>query len=121
MENKLTPPVGPYSHFQTDGHLVITSGQVAITPEGACLTESSIEEQTRVSMENLAAVLEAAGSSLRKALKITIHMTDLQDFDKMNAVYRSFFPEGRYPARLCVEVSNLYGGFQIEIDAIATV
>lgn len=120
-EVKVTTPVAPYANYTTDGHLVFVSGQVPCTVDGVTMADAPIEVQTKLAMENLAAVLESAGSSLQKAMKIGICMTHYtEDFAKMNEAYRAFFPDGKFPARLCTEVSKLWGDVRIEIDAIAT-
>lgn len=120
-EAKVTTPVAPYSNFTTDGNLVFVSGQVPCTADGKVLVDAPIEEQTKVAMENLAAVLESAGSSLSKAKQIFIWLTNYsEDFAKMNEAYREFFPDGNFPARLCLGVTDIWGGLRIEINAIAS-
>jgi 2-iminobutanoate/2-iminopropanoate deaminase len=109
--------VGPYSQAVTAGELVYCSGQVPLIPETGKMVEGGIEEQTRQALNNLSAVLAAAGSSLADTLKIQIFITDMGNFSRMNAVYSEFF-EGDYPARFCVEVSALPLGALVEIDAV---
>lgn len=110
--------VGPYSQAVRIGDLVYTAGQIALVPQTGKLVEGGIEEQTRQVMKNLAAILEAAGTSLVNVVKTTIFLTDMNDFAKVNQVYGSFF-DNAPPARSTVQVSALPLGAQIEIEAIA--
>lgn len=112
--------VGPYSHAVRSGSLVFTSGQIPLDPETGKLVEGPIEAQTRRVMENLGAVLDAAGTSFAQVVKTTIYLTDLADFLAVNAVYGAYFPIDP-PARSTVQVAALPLGAVIEIDAIAEV
>lgn len=112
--------VGPYSQAISTGSLIFTAGQVPIDPAVGKVVATSIEDQTRQVLENLKAILEAAGSGLDRAVKLTVFMTDLGDFQRMNAVYGEFFPSDP-PARSAVQVVALPLGVQIEIEAIALV
>ena len=109
--------VGPYSQAVKTGNLVFCSGQVPLIPGTKTLAEGGIEGQTRQCLVNLSAVLEAAGTTLQKAVKLQIFITDMKDFPKVNAVYSEFFA-GDFPARFCVEVPALPLGALVEIDAI---
>jgi 2-iminobutanoate/2-iminopropanoate deaminase len=116
------PALGPYSHavladLAGGGKLLFCSGQIPLDPATGELVGSSAPEQARRCLENLAAVCEAAGSSLSDALRLTVYMTDLADFAAVNEVYGAFFGE-RPPARVAVEVAALPRGAQVEIDAI---
>ena len=110
--------VGPYSQGIRTEQFVYTAGQVPIDPATGTLVTGSIEDQTRRALENVKAVLEAGGTSLDRAVKMTVFMTNLGDFKRMNAVYAEFFPEAP-PARSAFEVSALPLGADIEIEAIA--
>lgn len=110
--------VGPYSQGIRTEQFVYTAGQVPIDPATGELVTGSIEDQTRRALENVKAVLEAAGTGLDRAVKMTVFMTNLGDFKRMNAVYAEFFPEAP-PARSAFEVSALPLGADIEIEAIA--
>jgi 2-iminobutanoate/2-iminopropanoate deaminase len=110
--------VGPYSQGIRTGDLVFTAGQVPIDPATGSIDASSIEEQTHQVLQNLQAVLAAAGSGLDRVVKMTVFMTDLGDFQRMNAVYASYF-EGEPPARSAVQVVALPLGAQIEMECVA--
>ena len=112
--------VGPYSQGVRAGDLVFTSGQIPLDPATGKLVDGDIGAQTRQVMENLAAVLAAAGSELASAtvVKTTIYLTDIQDFGQVNEVYASFF-SGDPPARSTVQVSALPKGSRVEIEAVA--
>jgi 2-iminobutanoate/2-iminopropanoate deaminase len=111
--------IGPYSQAVRMGNLVFCSGQIALDPErGTLVGDGDIRAQTKRVMENLRAVLEAAGSSLGRVVKTTIFLTDLAEFAAMNEVYAEFFPAAP-PARATVQVSALPRGARLEIDAIA--
>jgi 2-iminobutanoate/2-iminopropanoate deaminase len=110
--------VGPYSQAIRTDHLVFTAGQVPLDPATGTLVTGPIEDQTRRVLENVKAVLEAAGTSLDRVVKMTVFMTDLGDFKRMNAVYAEFFPDAP-PARSAVQVGALPLGADIEIEAIA--
>ncbi len=111
--------IGPYVQAVQVGELIFVSGQIALDPETGELVPGGIEEQTERVLQNLRAILEAAGSSLEKVVKTTVYLTDLHDFSKMNEVYARYFP-GEKPARATVEVSRLPRNARIEMDAIAT-
>ncbi|MDR7511085.1 MAG: RidA family protein [Armatimonadota bacterium] len=111
--------IGPYSQGVVAGGLVFCSGQIAIDPAtGEMVGASDVREQARRVMENLKAVLEAAGSSLARVVKTTIYLTDLQDFGTVNEIYGSYF-QGEPPARATVQVAGLPKGAMVEIDAVA--
>ena len=110
--------VGPYSQGIRTEQFVYTAGQVPLDPATGTLVTGSIEDQTRRALENVKAVLEAAGTGLDRAVKMTVFMTNLGDFKRMNAVYAEFFPEAP-PARSAFEVGALPLGADIEIEAVA--
>ncbi len=112
--------VGPYSQAIQVGDFVFTAGQLAFDPATGKFVEGGIEEQTRQVLRNIAAVLEAAGSSLDKVVKTTVFLKDMGDFKAMNGVYGEFFAN-EPPARSTVEVAALPLGALVEIDAIAVV
>lgn len=111
--------IGPYSQGIVFGDLVFTSGQLPIDPATGKFPSEDIAEQTRQSLSNVKAVLEAAGSGMDKIIKTTVFLKDMGDFAAMNAVYGSFFSEGSYPARSAVEVAALPMGARVEIEAVA--
>lgn len=112
--------VGPYSHAVRSGTLIFTSGQIPLDPASGQIVGGPVDAQARRVMENLAAVLTAAGTSFAHVLKTTIYLTDLADFAAVNAVYGSYFPSNP-PARSTVQVAALPLGASIEIEAVATV
>ncbi|MGA2050168.1 MAG: RidA family protein [Terracidiphilus sp.] len=115
--------IGPYSQGIRLGNLVFTAGQVALDPATGQVVAPGITEQTTRVMENLKAILEAAGSSLAQVVKATVFLKDFNDFAAMNAVYGAYLaPEGvAAPARTTVEVSRLPKDVLVEIDLIAEV
>jgi 2-iminobutanoate/2-iminopropanoate deaminase len=110
--------VGPYSQAVRTEGLVFTAGQIPLDPSNGELVGGTIEDQTRRVLENVRAVLEAAGSGLDRVVKMTVYMTDLGDFKRMNAVYAEFFAH-EPPARSAVQVSALPLGADIEMEAVA--
>jgi len=115
--------IGPYSQAVRAGNLVFTAGQIALDPATGQVVASGIAEQTARVLENLKAILEAAGSSLAQVVKATVFLKDFNDFAVMNAVYGSYLgPEGvAPPARSTVEVSRLPKDVLVEIELIAEV
>lgn len=111
-------PIGPYSQAIVSGDFVFCSGQVGIDPKTNELVKTSVGEETRQCLENLRAVLNKAGSSIDRAVRATVYLTDLNHFKEMNDIYREFFPSAA-PARATVEVSKLALGARVEIDIIA--
>lgn len=110
--------IGPYSQAIKANGLVFASGQVALDPATMQIVEGGIREQTERVMNNLKAVLEAAGSSFDRVVKTTVFLTDMNDFAQMNEVYGRFFGEVP-PARSTVQVSRLPRDVSVEIDLIA--
>ena len=98
--------IGPYAQAVTLNGLIITSGQLPIDPATGAFPEG-IQAQTRQSLTNVKAILEAAGSSMDKVVKTTVFLSDMNNFGAMNEVYATFFTEGSYPARSAVEVARL--------------
>lgn len=109
--------VGPYSQAVIANGMVFTAGQVGLAPGSKTLPDG-IEAQTRQALENVKAILEAAGTDLSKAVKATVFLADINDFAAMNGVYAEFFPENP-PARSAFEVANLPLGARVEIEMIA--
>ena len=109
--------IGPYSQAMIAGGLVFTSGQIAINPATGAVEATTIEEQTEQVCQNVAAVLEAAGSSIDKVVKTTCFLQSMEDFAAFNAVYGKYFT-GK-PARSCVAVKTLPKNVLVEVDAIA--
>jgi len=111
------PAVGPYSHAVRAGGLLFCSGQIPLDPDTGELVGSGAAAQAGRCLENLRAVCAAAGTSLERALRMTVYLTDLAAFAEVNEVYGSFFGPDP-PARVTVEVAGLPRGAQVEIDAI---
>jgi 2-iminobutanoate/2-iminopropanoate deaminase len=113
-----SPPGGPYSQGIRAGDFVFVAGQVPKDPATGKIVGETIEEQTAQTLENLKAVLEAAGASMADIVKVSAHLTDLSMFDRFNSVYVKYIPEPR-PVRTTVGSQLL--GFMVEVDAIAYV
>jgi 2-iminobutanoate/2-iminopropanoate deaminase len=122
MEKILTPnapqPAGHYSQAIVHQGLVYVAGQLAIDPATGERKLASIEEQTKQTLNNVAAILEAAGSDLQHVLKTTVYITDISLWGQVNEAYAKVFGDHR-PARAIIPVKDLHYGFLIEIDAIA--
>ena len=116
--NNAPAAIGPYSQAVNTGSLIFVSGQIPVDPKTGKIPET-IGEMTAQCLSNAKNILEAAGSSLDKAVKTTVFLRDMGDFDEMNKVYASFFTEGSYPARSAVEVAKLPKNVRIEIEVIA--
>jgi 2-iminobutanoate/2-iminopropanoate deaminase len=118
---KAPAAIGPYSQAIRIGNLLYTSGQVALNPATGQIVAGAIAEQTTQVLENLKAVLEAAGSSLSAVVKTTVFLKDMNDFAAMNAIYGQYLaPEGTVaPARSTVEVARLPKDALVEIEVIA--
>ncbi|MDX1984389.1 MAG: RidA family protein [Bryobacteraceae bacterium] len=110
--------IGPYSQAVIHNGVVYCSGQIPLDPEGGQIVEGDIAAQTERVLENLKAVLEAAGSSLENVLKTTVFLKDMAEFPVMNEVYGRYFGANP-PARATVEVSRLPRDVRVEIEAIA--
>ncbi len=109
--------IGPYSHAVRAAGLLFCSGQIPLDPDSGEIVGASAGEQARRCLESLAAVCEAGGGRLERAVRLTIYMTDLGDFAEVNEVYGSFFAADP-PARVTVGVAQLPRGAYVEIDAI---
>ena len=110
--------IGPYSQAVEVGGFVYASGQLPIDPATGIFPEGGIKEQTRQSLLNVSAILEAAGLSLSNVVKTTVYLADMGAFADMNAVYSEFF-KAPYPARSAVAVKALPKGAMVEIEVIA--
>ncbi len=110
--------IGPYSQAIKVGELVFTSGQIPLNPATGEVVGETITEQAERVMQNLGAVLAAAGSSFEKAVKTTCFLADMNDFASFNGVYAKYFTT--CPARSCVAVKTLPKGVLVEVEVIAT-
>ena len=118
VETKMAPAaIGPYSQAIEVANLIFTSGQIPLNPETGVLEGTEIKEQTHRVCKNLKAVLEASGTSLKKAVKTTCFLSNMDDFAKFNEVYAEYFTEK--PARSCVAVKKLPKGALVEVEVIA--
>jgi 2-iminobutanoate/2-iminopropanoate deaminase len=122
IERILTPdapkPAGHYSQAVCHGDLVFVSGQLPVTLDGKIIAEKSFEEQARLALDNLLAIVKAAGSSPERVLKVTVFLAGVEYWPKFNAIYAQAFGEAR-PARSVVPVPALHYGCLIELEAIA--
>lgn len=120
LTDKAPKPIGPYSQAVRYGDIVFTSGQIPIDPATGNLVTGDIVKETEQVFANLAAVLDAAGTSLGRAVKTTVFLTDMGLFGKVNEVYARHFREP-FPARSTVQVAALPKGVSIEIEVVAEV
>lgn len=112
-------PIGPYSQAILSGNTLYTSGQIALDPKTGELITGDIETETRQVMENMKAVLEAAGMDFNNVVKTTIFIMDMADFAKINGVYGKYFDASNAPARETVQVAGLPKGVNVEISMVA--
>ena len=110
--------IGPYSQAIKANGLIFISGQGAGDPTTGKIVEGGVAEQTARCLENIKAILEAAGSSLDRAVRVGVFLKDVNDFEKMNEVYARYFPVNP-PARTTIEAARLPRDFRVEIDMIA--
>jgi 2-iminobutanoate/2-iminopropanoate deaminase len=113
--------IGPYSQAIRTGSLLFCSGQIPLDPSTGEIVKSDVEGQAQRCLENLAAVCEAAGTSLAQAVRCTVYLTDMGDFARVNEVYGSFFGGDDPPARVAIGVAGLPKGADVEVDAIVAV
>ena len=118
--DKAPKAIGPYEQAIKVGEFIYTAGQIPIDPKTGNLVAGAIAEQTRQVLENLKAVLEAAGSSLDRVIKATVFLKNIVDFAAMNEIYAEYLGQSK-PARSTVAVADLPRGALVEIDFIATV
>ena len=109
--------IGPYSQGVIAGNLLFVSGQIPLNPADGSLVSDSLESQANQVFENLRAIIQEAGTSFEHVLKLTIYLTDLENFAAVNKVMENYFSQP-YPARATVEVSRLPKDVEVEIDAI---
>jgi 2-iminobutanoate/2-iminopropanoate deaminase len=112
--------IGPYSQGQVIGNLVFTAGQIPLDPVTMDVDGSDIETQTERVMQNLDAVLQAAGSSMSRVVKTTCFLVDLNDFQAFNAIYGTWFGDHK-PARSTVQVAKLPRGVLVEVECVAAI
>lgn len=116
--DKVPAAIGPYSVGVRSGQFIFTAGQLGIDVITGEFIVGGIQEQTRKALENLSAVLEAGGGSLKNVVKTTVFLRDMNQFGQMNAVYQEFFEEN-FPARSAVQVARLPKDADVEIEAVA--
>lgn len=112
-------PIGPYNQAVLAGNILFVSGQIPLNPESGELISGNIKLETEQVMENLKAILEAAGASFAHVVKSSIFLSDMNTFADVNAVYGNYFDEETAPARETVEVANLPKFVNVEISVVA--
>ncbi|MCT4585033.1 MAG: RidA family protein [Peptostreptococcaceae bacterium] len=115
---KAPAALGPYSQAIKAGDMLFVSGQIPFIPETMELVSEDVQEQTRQSLENVKAILEAAGASFNDVVKAGVFIKDMNDFGKINEIYAEYFTDNK-PARACVEVARLPKDVKVEIEVIA--
>jgi 2-iminobutanoate/2-iminopropanoate deaminase len=115
---KAPPPVGPYSPVVALGDLIFISGQGPMDIKTGKFANGTLQEETRLTMENVKNILEDVGSSMQDVLKITAYLDDMNNFAEFNQIYATYFPESP-PARTCIQAARLPADIKVEIDVIA--
>ena len=118
--NKAPKAIGPYSQAVHHHHFVFTSGQIPLNPETGALVVGDFKAEVLQVLNNLDAVSTESGSSLKKAAKLTVFLTDLSKFPELNEVFNSYFDE-HLPARSAIQVSALPMNARVEIEAVGTI
>jgi len=113
--------IGPYSQAIQAGNLLFVSGQIPLNPVTGSLVEGDIEAETKQVMENIEAILKAAGASFNNVAKTSIFLTNMGDFNLVNGVYAGYFTNGVFPARETVQVAGLPKNVRVEISVTAIV
>lgn len=113
-------PIGPYSQAIVENGFVFLAGQGPVDPKVGKYVPSDVQTETRQTFNNVKAILEAAGSSLDKVVKVNVYLRDIKDFQAMNEVYKSYFTEP-FPARTTIQAGALPGGIAVEIECVARV
>jgi reactive intermediate/imine deaminase len=116
----MAPPGGHYSHAVIAGNLVFVSGQLPITPSGTRLHQASFEEQTKQTLSNVQAALEAAGSSIAQLVQVRVYVTSIDNWPVFNQLYKEWAGQS-LPARAVVPVPELHYGFSIEVEAVGAI
>ena len=116
--DKAPKPLGPYSQAIIDGDLIFVAGQGCTNPATGKLELGDARSETKRTFQNIAAILDAAGSSLDDVLKCNVYLRDINDFAAMNEVYETFF-SAPFPARTTIQAGALPGGIAVEIECIA--
>jgi 2-iminobutanoate/2-iminopropanoate deaminase len=111
-------PAGHYSQAIVAGNMIFVSGQIPVVPLTGDKVTGNISDQTHQALNNLLNIIKAAGGDINTVVRTTIYITDINDWEEVNRVYADFFGSSQ-PARSIVEVSNLYHGFKVEIEATA--
>jgi 2-iminobutanoate/2-iminopropanoate deaminase len=114
-----TAVIGPYSPAVKAGPLVFVSGQIALVPATGAMVQSDIEAETRQVLANVRMVLASAGCDSSDVVNATVYLKDMNNYQRVNAIYAGFFPPGKYPARVAVEVSRLPKDANVEISVVA--
>jgi 2-iminobutanoate/2-iminopropanoate deaminase len=117
---KAPAAVGPYSQAIKTGELIFVSGQISINPSTGEMVKGNIKEQAEQTLENIKAILEAAGSSLDRVVKATVFIDDMSNFQAVNEIYNHYFVND-FPARVCVQVSRLPLDAKVEIEVVAQI
>lgn len=118
--DKAPKAIGPYSQAVKAGNLVFVSGQIPLDPATGEFVPGDVQAQTHRVMQNLSAILEAAGSSMDQVIRCTVYLADMNDFAAMNEVYGSYFSEPA-PARATIQAVRLPKDARVEVDVIASV
>ncbi len=111
------PAVGPYSHAVKAGNLLFVSGQGPMAKDGSGPVRGTFEEEARLTLDNLKAIVTDAGATLADVAKTTVFLADMDQFKPFNAIYSEYFPS-EPPARTCIQAGRLPGDIQVEIEAI---
>ena len=114
------PAAGPYSHAVAAGNLLFVSGMGPMARDGSGIKHGSFEEETKLTFQNIKAVLEDAGSGLDRVVKVNVYLADMAKFGELNAIYKEYFT-ANFPARTTIQAGRLPMDIQIEIEVVAIV